>query len=48
MSKFVVDELPTACEECPCFSFNDYSCCPFGDTFGSCFWRFVILHKYYK
>ena len=42
MSKFVVDELPDSCGACPCFSSKDGGC-PFGDNFGSCFDRFVIL-----
>lgn len=42
MSKFVVDELPDSCGVCPCFSSKDGGC-PFGDNFGSCFDRFVIL-----
>ena len=42
MSKFVVDELPDSCGACPCFSSKDGGCL-FGDNFGSCFDRFVIL-----
>ena len=42
MSKFVVDELPDSCGACPCFSSKDGGC-PFGDNFGNCFDRFVIL-----
>lgn len=47
MSKFVVDELPDSCGACPCFSSKDGGC-PFGDNFGSCFDRFVILIEYLK
>lgn len=45
MSRFVVDELPDSCGACPCFSSKDGGC-PFGENFGSCFDRFVILTDY--
>lgn len=45
MSRFVVDEFPTSCGECPCFSQIDGGC-PFGDTIPACYWRFVAIYQY--
>ena len=46
MSKIVVDELPVSCSYCPCLKYAQESC-PFNDSCGNCYERFVELKNFF-